>query len=68
MAKNNSVDLLVRFNSGLKRDYGSKTRERKNSDAKDRSFDITCAFHLLRCSAIETFVFRRMDLQFRVVG
>jgi hypothetical protein len=36
MADSNLVYLLVRFNYGLKRDYGSKTRERKNSDTKDR--------------------------------
>jgi hypothetical protein len=35
------------LNSGLKRDYGSKTRERKNSDTKDRSFDVTSALSLL---------------------
>jgi hypothetical protein len=40
MADNNSVDLFVRFNSGFKQDYGSKTRERKNSDTKDHSFDV----------------------------
>jgi hypothetical protein len=40
MADSNSVDLLIGFNSGLKRDYGSKTRRRKNSDTKDCSFDV----------------------------
>jgi hypothetical protein len=40
MVDSNSVDLLIEFNSGLKRDYGSKTRERKNTDTRDRSFDI----------------------------
>jgi hypothetical protein len=40
MADSNSVDLLIGFNFGLKRDYGSKTRKRKNSDTKDRSFDV----------------------------
>jgi hypothetical protein len=39
MADSNSVDLIG-FNSGLKRDYGSKTKKRKNSDTKDRSFDV----------------------------
>jgi hypothetical protein len=43
MADSNSVDLLVGFNSGLKRDYGSKTRKRKNSDTKDRSFNVASA-------------------------
>jgi hypothetical protein len=43
MADSNSVYLLVGFNSGLKRDYGSKTRERKNSDTKDRSLDVASA-------------------------
>jgi hypothetical protein len=47
MADSNSVDLLVRFNSGLKRDYGSKTRKRKNSDTKDRSFDVESALPLV---------------------
>jgi hypothetical protein len=37
----NSIDLLVGFNSRLKQDYSSKTRKRKNTDTKDRSFDIT---------------------------
>jgi hypothetical protein len=40
MADSNLVDLLIGFNFGLKRDYGSKTRKRKNSDTKDRSFDV----------------------------
>jgi hypothetical protein len=40
MADNNLVVLFVRLNSGLKQDYGSKTRERKNNDTKDRSFDV----------------------------
>jgi hypothetical protein len=43
----NSVDLLVRFNSGLKRDYGSNTREKKNSDTKDRSLDVVSALPLI---------------------
>jgi hypothetical protein len=43
MADSNSVDLLVGFNSGLKRDYGSKTRKRKNNNTKDRSFDVASA-------------------------
>jgi hypothetical protein len=47
MADSNSVDLLVGFNSRLKRDYGSKTRERKNSDTKDRSFDVVSALPLV---------------------
>jgi hypothetical protein len=47
MADSNSVDLLGVFNSGLKRDYGSKTRERKNSDTKDRSFDVASALLLV---------------------
>jgi hypothetical protein len=47
MADSNSVDLLVGFNSGLKRDYGSKTRERKNSDTKDRSFDVASTLPLI---------------------
>jgi hypothetical protein len=46
MVDSNSVDLLVGFNSGLKRDYGSKTRKRKNSDIKDRSFDVASALPL----------------------
>jgi hypothetical protein len=45
MADSNSVDLLV--NSGLKRDYGSKTRKRKNSDTKDHSFDVASALLLV---------------------
>jgi hypothetical protein len=47
VADSNSVDLLVGFHSELKRDYGSKTKERKNSDTKDRSFDVTCALPLV---------------------
>jgi hypothetical protein len=47
MADSNSVDLLIGFNSGLKRDYRSKTRKRKNSDTKDRSFDVASAFSLV---------------------
>jgi hypothetical protein len=44
---NNSVDLLVGFHSGLKRDYGSKSREKKNSDTKDCSFDVASALLLV---------------------
>jgi hypothetical protein len=47
MADSNSVYLLVGFNSGLKRDYGSKTRERKNSDTKDRPVDIVSTLPLV---------------------
>jgi hypothetical protein len=47
MADSNSVDLLVGFNSGLKQDYGSKTRKRKNSDTKDRSLDVASALPLV---------------------
>jgi hypothetical protein len=47
MVDGNSVDLLVGFNSRLKRDYGSKTRKRKNSDTKDRSFDVASALPLV---------------------
>jgi hypothetical protein len=47
MADSNLVDLLVKFNSGIKRDYGSKTRERKTSDTKDRSFDVVSALPLV---------------------
>jgi hypothetical protein len=43
MADRNSVDLLIGFNSGLKRDDGSEAREMKNSDTKDRSFDVASA-------------------------
>jgi hypothetical protein len=43
MVDSNSIDLLVGFNSGLKRDYGSKTKKRKNNDTKDRSFDVASA-------------------------
>jgi hypothetical protein len=43
MANSNLVDLLVGLNSRLKRDYDSKTREKKNSDTKDRPFDVTHA-------------------------
>jgi hypothetical protein len=48
MADSNSVDLLVVFNSRLKRDYGSKTREKKNSDTKDRSLDVASALSNVR--------------------
>jgi hypothetical protein len=47
MANSNLVDLLIGFNSGLKRDYGSKTRERKNSNTKDRSFDVASVLLLI---------------------
>jgi hypothetical protein len=47
MADSNPVDLLVGIHSGLKRDYGSKTRERKNNDTKNRSFDVTRALPLV---------------------
>ena len=47
MANRNLVDLFVGFNSGLKRDYGSKTRKRKNSDTKDCSFDVASALPLV---------------------
>jgi hypothetical protein len=43
---NNLIDLHVGLNSGLKQDYGSKTRERKNSDTKDCSFDVVSALPL----------------------
>jgi hypothetical protein len=46
-ADSNLVDFLVRFNSGLKQDYGSKTRERKNNDTNDRSFDVASVLPLL---------------------
>jgi hypothetical protein len=47
MAGSNSVDLLIGFNSGLKQDYGSKTRKKKNSDTKDHSFDVVSALPLV---------------------
>jgi hypothetical protein len=47
MTGSNLVDLLVRFNSGLKRDDGSKVRKRKNSDTKDSSFDVASALPLV---------------------
>jgi hypothetical protein len=47
MADSNSVDLLVGFNSGLKQDYGSKTRKRKNNNTKDRSLDVANALPLI---------------------
>ena len=47
VANSNSVDLLVGFHSRLKQDYGSKSKERKNSDTKDRSFDVASALPLV---------------------
>jgi hypothetical protein len=47
MADSNLIDLLVELNSKLKRDYGSKTREMKNNDTKDRSFDVASVLPLL---------------------
>jgi hypothetical protein len=47
MANSNSVDLPVGFNFGLKQDYGSKTRKKKNSDTKDHSFDVASALPLV---------------------
>jgi hypothetical protein len=46
-ADSNLVDLFVGFNFGLKQDYSSKARKRKNSDTKDRSFDVTSALPLV---------------------
>jgi hypothetical protein len=47
MVDNNLVDLLVGFNSELKRDYGFKTRKRKNSDTNDRFFDVASTLLLV---------------------
>jgi hypothetical protein len=47
MTDSNSVDLLVGFNSELKRDDGSKARERKNSNTKDCSFDVASTLLLV---------------------
>ena len=47
MADNNSVDLLVGFNSRFKQNYGSKTRKKKNNDTKDRFFDVASALPLV---------------------
>ena len=47
MADSNLVDLLIGFNFGLKQDYGSKTRKKKNSDTKDQFFDVASAFSLV---------------------
>jgi hypothetical protein len=68
MANSNSVYLLVGFNSGFKRDYGSKTKERKNSDTKDRPLDIASVLPLVAMLSRGAFTFRQMDLLFRVVG
>jgi hypothetical protein len=68
MAYSNLVDLPVGFYSELKQDYGSKTRERKNSDTKDRSFNVMHALPLIASLAFGTFVFCQIDLLFQVVG
>ena len=47
MVDNNLVDFLVRSNSRLKQDYGSKIRERKNSNTKDHSFDVASVLPLV---------------------
>jgi hypothetical protein len=47
MVDNNSVDLIIGLNFGLKQDYDSKTKERKNSHTKDRSFDVPSALPLI---------------------
>jgi hypothetical protein len=47
MTDSNLVDLLVKFNSGLKRDDGSKARKRKNSDTKNRFLDVVSALPLV---------------------
>jgi hypothetical protein len=47
MADCNLVDLIVGFNSRLKQDYVSKTRERKNNANKDRSLDVMRALPLI---------------------
>jgi hypothetical protein len=52
MADNNSVNLLVRFNFGLKWDYGSKAKERKNSDTKDCFLDVANALPLVAMLSI----------------
>jgi hypothetical protein len=67
MADSNSVYLLVGFNSRLKRDYGSKTRERKNSDTKDRSLDVASALPLVAMHSSRGVYIPPMDLLFRVV-
>ena len=68
MANGNSVDFPIEFNSRLKRDYGSKTRKRKNSDTNNHSFMLQALSHLLQCSAVKLFVFYQTDLLFRVEG
>jgi hypothetical protein len=47
MLLSNLVDLFIGLNSKFKRDYGSKTRERKNNDTKDYSFADTRALLLV---------------------
>jgi hypothetical protein len=47
MANSTSVDLLIGLNSGLKQDYDSKTKERKNNDTKDHSFDVASSLLLV---------------------
>ena len=47
MVDGNLIDLLIRFNFGLKQDYGSKIRKKKNSDTKDYSLDVASALLLV---------------------
>jgi hypothetical protein len=47
MADSNLVDLHVGLNSGLKQDYGSKTRERKNNDTNDHFFNVVSTLPLV---------------------
>jgi hypothetical protein len=68
MADSNSVDLLVGFNSRLKRDYGSKLGKGRTVTLRIVPLMLRAHSYLLRCSNVGVFAFRRMDLLFRVVG
>ena len=60
----NLVDLLVGFNSRLKRDDGSKARERKNNDTKDHSLDVASTLPLVVMQMLGAFVIHQMVLLF----
>jgi hypothetical protein len=68
MADSNSVDLLVGFNSGLKKIMAPRLGKGRTVTPRTVPLILRALSHLLRCSAVGAFVFRRMDLLFQVEG
>jgi hypothetical protein len=64
MVDKNSEDLLVGWNSKLKRDYGSKTKEKKNNDTKNHSFDVASALPLVAMLSRRGVYIYQIDLLF----